>query len=154
MIVEILAIGLLITALLAVNVKNPVYSVASLACVFILVAILYYLSGAYFAALFQFIIGIGTLAVLFVVAETLDGGHDKAEYTERPYGTIIAALLLSIPMFIFTIPVVRIIPEPAGGLPYALWDLRSLDVVLQGVVILIIALGMVIILRHEKEGVD
>lgn len=151
LILEILIIGLIVTALLAINVDDPIYSVISLACVFIITSLLYLMNGAYYAAIFQFVIAIGTLAILFVTAETLDETRIEKKTSKFPIGTIVAALILAIPVIFFTIPVIRIIPEPAGNLPYILWNLRSVDVILQGIIMLVIAIGMIILLKREKE---
>ncbi len=152
LILEILAIGLVVTALLAVNVDDPIYSVISLACVFVITSLLYLVNGAYYAAIFQFVIGIGTLAILFVTAETLDETRFEKKPSKFPIGTIVAALILVVPVIFLTIPVIRIIPEPAGNLPYVLWDLRSIDVILQGIIMLVIAIGMIILLKNEREA--
>ena len=151
MILEFLAVGIIFTAILAINLDDPFYSILSLGGVLIISALLYLINEAYFAAIFQFATGIGTIAVLLVLGETLDKGEQQKEKTKIPVGTIIAAILLSIPVLFFTIPVIQIIPEPTIGVPFNLWDLRSVDVLSQGVVILILAIGMIIILRHEKE---
>ena len=151
MILEFLAVGIIFVAILAINLDDPFYSILSLGGVLIISALLYLANEAYFAAIFQFATGIGTVAVLLVLGETLDKGEQHKEKTKRPVGTVIAAILLSFPVLFFTIPVIRIIPEPTIGVPFNLWELRSVDVLLQGVVILILAIGMIIILRPEKE---
>jgi NADH:ubiquinone oxidoreductase subunit 6 (subunit J) len=151
-IAELLALGLIITALLAVNLDDPVYSLMSLACVLLLSSLLYAENGAFFAAVFQSAAGIGTIAILLVISETLDEDMPQKRKRNRPVGTIVAAILLSIPVLYFTIPVVRVIPEPISGFPLAFWELRSVDVVLQGIVILVLATGMAILLKSEREG--
>jgi NADH:ubiquinone oxidoreductase subunit 6 (subunit J) len=154
LIVEFLAVGIILTAFLAINLDDSFYSVLSLGSVLIISSLLYLLNNAYFAAIFQFATGIGTLAVLLVLGETLDREGPHREKPEIPIGTIVAAILLSIPVLFFTIPVIQIIPEPTSGVPFNLWDLRSVDVLLQGVVILVLTIGMVILLKPEKEGIS
>ena len=151
MILEFLAVGIIFAAILAINLDDPFYSILSLGGVLIISALLYLVNEAYYASIFQFATGIGTVAVLLVLGETLERGELHKEKKKRPIGTIIAAILLSIPVLFFTIPVIQIIPEPTTGVPFNLWDLRSVDVLLQGLVILVLAIGMIIILRHEKE---
>jgi NADH:ubiquinone oxidoreductase subunit 6 (subunit J) len=152
MIVELLAIGLLITAFLAIDLDDSVYAIISLGFVLIISSLLYLLNEAYFAAIFQFAVGIGTIVVLLIVSETLDEQISRKKENKIPVGTIIAALLISVPVLFFTIPVIRIIPEPTTGFAYDLWDFRSIDVMLQGIVILVLAIGMVILLKSEKGG--
>ena len=154
MIVEFLVVGIILSAFLAINLDDSFYSVLSLGSVLIIASLLYWLNNAYFAAIFQFAAGIGTLAVLLVLGETLDREGPHREKPEIPIGTIVAAILLSIPVLFLTIPVIQVIPEPTSGVPYSLWDLRSVDVVLQGIVILVLTIGMVILLKPEKEGVS
>jgi NADH:ubiquinone oxidoreductase subunit 6 (subunit J) len=150
MIIEILAVALIITAFLAINLDNSIYSVIALGCVLIFSALLYFFNGAFFAAVFQFAVGAGTIAVLLIVSETLDEQESHEKKPKLPIATIIAAVLFSIPVLIFTVPVIQIIPEATTGFPYDLWDFRSIDVIVQGIVILIIAVGMVILLKSQK----
>lgn len=151
MIPEILAVGLLITAFLAVNLDDSVYAVISLGLVLVISSSLYLFNGAYFGAIFQFAVGVGTVVILLIVSETLDEHVPRTRDRRLPIGTIVAALLVSIPVLFIAIPVIRIIPEPTTGFPYDLWDFRSVDVMLQGLVILMLAVGMVILLKSEKE---
>ncbi|MDX1813428.1 MAG: hypothetical protein R3319_01420, partial [Candidatus Bathyarchaeia archaeon] len=65
MILEILSVGLIISACLAIFLDEAIYSVAALAGMFFLTALLYAFSDALFVAVFQFTVGAGTLAVLF-----------------------------------------------------------------------------------------
>jgi NADH:ubiquinone oxidoreductase subunit 6 (subunit J) len=150
MIVEILALGLLIAAFLAVSLDDSIYSVISLGVVLIISSLLYLLNEAYFAAIFQFAVGIGTVAVLLVVSDTLDAHSSSKKKTKVPLGTLVAAILVSIPVLFFSIPVIRIIPEPTTTFAFDLWDFRSIDVMLQGIVILVLAIGMAIILKPEE----
>ena len=152
MIAEILAIALIITAFLAINLDNSIYSVISLGGVLIFSSLLYFYSGAYFAAIFQFAVGVGTIAVLLIVSETLDEEESHKKKLRTPVATIITAVLFSIPVLVFTIPVIQIIPETTTGFPYDLWDFRSVDVIIQGIVILVLAIGMAILLKSEKES--
>jgi len=57
---------LVVSAFLAIYLDDAVYSVASLASTLVLVAILYSLNDAVFAAVFQLGISAGALAVLFL----------------------------------------------------------------------------------------
>jgi NADH:ubiquinone oxidoreductase subunit 6 (subunit J) len=150
MILEILAAGLIISACLAIFLDEAVYSVAALAGTLFLTSLLYALSDALFAAVFQFAVGAGTLAVLFLSGEMLSETPTKT--SQKNVLLIIAVgVLLSLPAIFLSVS------GPTGvlsGVSFgdALWNLRAVDVVLQGVVIMIVALGIVIILHEKRNG--
>ncbi len=83
MIFEILAVGLIISAILALFLDEVVYSVAALAGTFFFVAFIYVLNGALYAAIFQFAVGIGTLAILFLSGEMLGDKPAKKTSAKR-----------------------------------------------------------------------
>ena len=87
-VLEILSVGLLVSAVLALFLDEVVYSVAALAGTFLFTALIYGLSGSLFAAIFQFAVSIGTLAILFLSGEMLG---DKPLKKASP--TRIAALI-------------------------------------------------------------
>lgn len=150
MILEILSVGLIISACLAIFLDEAVYSVAALAGTFFLTALLYAFSDAIFVAIFQFAVGAGTLAILFLSGEMLS--QTPAKTSQRNLLLIIAAgVLLSLPAIFLSIT------TPTGILSgasfgEALWDLRAADVVLQGFVIMTVALGIVIVLHEKRKG--
>ena len=150
MILEILSVGLIISACLAIFLDEAVYSVAALAGTFFLTALLYAFSDAIFVAIFQFAVGAGTLAILFLSGEMLS--ETPAKTSQRTLLLIVAAgVLLSLPAIFLSIT------TPTGILSgasfgEALWDLRAADVVLQGFVIMTVALGIVIVLHEKRKG--
>jgi NADH:ubiquinone oxidoreductase subunit 6 (subunit J) len=77
MILEAISIGLIISACLALFLDEAVYSVAALAGTFLFTALIYVLSGAVFVAIFQFAVGVGTLAILFLSGEMLSDKPTK-----------------------------------------------------------------------------
>jgi NADH:ubiquinone oxidoreductase subunit 6 (subunit J) len=149
-ILEILSVGLIVSACLAIFLDEAVYSVAALAGMFFLTSMLYALSGAVFVAVFQFAVGAGTLAVLFLSGEMLSEKPTKT--SQRNMLLIMAAgVLLSLPAIFLSVS------TPTGALSgiafgEALWDLRAVDVVLQGFVIMTVALGVVIVLHEKRKG--
>jgi NADH:ubiquinone oxidoreductase subunit 6 (subunit J) len=150
MILEILAAGLIISACLAIFLDEAVYSVAALAATFFLTALLYAFSGALFVAVFQFSVGAGTLAVLFLSGEMLS--ETPAKTSQRNLLLSVAVgLLLSLPAMFLSISET---PAALSGISFgeALWDLRAVDVVLQGFVIMTVALGIVIVLHEKRKG--
>lgn len=81
MILEILSVGLIISACLALFLDEIEASVTALAGTFLFTALLYAANGATFAAIFQFAIGVGTLAILFLSGEMLS---DKPKTQSSP----------------------------------------------------------------------
>jgi len=152
MILELLAVGLVISAFLAVYLDDAVYSVASLAGTLILVAILYSLNDATFVAVFQLAIGVGTLAVLFLSGEMLSEKPSGKKPLKNAFLAIAAALLLSIPSIFLSVGTISTNVSSDVSFPEALWNLRAIDVVLQGLVIMTVALGVAIVLYEKKEG--
>jgi len=151
MILEVLSAGLIISACLAIFLDEAVYSVAALAGTFIFTALLYALSDALFVAIFQFAVGAGTLAILFLSGEMLSEKPTKKTPRKNLLLLIAVGVLLSLPAIFLSIS------SPTGvlsGISFgeALWDLRALDVVLQGLVIMAVALGIAIVLHEKRNG--
>ena len=150
MILEILSVGLVISACLAIFLSEAVYSVVALAGTLFLTSLLYAFSDALFVAIFQFAVGAGTLAVLFLSGEMLS--EKPAKTSQKNLLLIVAAgVLLSLPaMFLSVSGATTVFSEISFG--EALWDLRAVDVVLQGFVIMTVALGIVIVLHEKRKG--
>lgn len=151
MIMEALAVGLVISACLALFLDEAVYSIAALASTFMFISLLYALSGAVFVAIFQFAVGVGTLAILFLSGEMLSDKPTKKTSPKSIIALIGAGAGLSLPALFFS---VSSSPGVGSDIPFgeALWNLRGLDVVLQGLVILIVALGIAIVLHEKRNG--
>jgi len=150
MIFEILAIGLIISAILALFLDEVVYSVAALSGIFIFTAIIYLLNGAIFAAIFQFVVGIGTLAVLFLSGEMLGEEPARKASPLRIAGLIGAGFLLALPAIFLSVSGQNS-AGPGVDLSDALWNLRGADVLLQALVILTIAMGIIIVLYERRK---
>ena len=150
MILEIIGVGLLIAACLAILLDEAVYSVAALAATFLLTAVLFAFSDAIFAAIFQFAIGIGTVAILFLEGETLSEKTSTKMKLTTPAIAIAVGIILSIPAIFLTVSSPNTLSADEG-FTAALWDLRALDVVLQGLVILTLAIGIAIVLHERKK---
>ena len=151
MILEALSAGLVITACLAIFLDEAVYSVVALAGTFLFTSLLYALSGAVFVAVFQFAVGAGTLAVLFLSGEMLSEKPLKKTQPKNLLTVVVAGALLSLP------PIFLSIATPANevsGVSFgeALWTLRAGDVVLQGLVVMTVALGIAIVLYEKRNG--
>jgi NADH:ubiquinone oxidoreductase subunit 6 (subunit J) len=150
MILELLSAGLVISACLAIFLDEAVYSVAALAGTLFLTSMLYALSDAVFVAVFQFAVGAGTLAILFLSGEMLSEKPVKVPH-KTLLSLVAVGVLLSLPAIFLSVSSQTVV---FSGVSFeeALWDLRAVDVVLQGFVILTVALGIVIILHEKRKG--
>jgi NADH:ubiquinone oxidoreductase subunit 6 (subunit J) len=152
MIFEIVCAGLVISACLAIFLEEAVYSVGALAGTFLLTSLLYALSGASFAAIFQFALGIGTIAILFLEGESLSEKPLKKTTLKTILAVAFLGAGLSLPAFFFSISSQNTVVD-STSFGDALWNLRAVDVVLQGLVILTLALGIAIVLYEKKKPV-
>ncbi len=151
MILEVLSAGLVITACLAIFLDEAVYSVVALAGTFLFTSLLYAESGAVYVAVFQFAVGAGTLAILFLSGEMLSEKPLKKTQTRNLLTVVVAGALLSLP------PIFVTISTPFSGTSgasfgEALWNLRAADVILQGLVIMTVALGIAIVLYEKRHN--
>jgi NADH:ubiquinone oxidoreductase subunit 6 (subunit J) len=150
MIFEVLSAGLVISACLAIFLDEAVYSIAALANTLVFMALLYVFTDALFVAIFQFAVGAGTLAILFLSGEMLS---EKPAKTPRKsvLAIIMAGALLSLPAIFLSISGSTSV---VGGVTFeeALWNLRAVDVVLQGLVVMAVALGIGIVLHEKRKG--
>jgi NADH:ubiquinone oxidoreductase subunit 6 (subunit J) len=151
MIVELIAVGLVVSACLAVYLDEAVYSVAALAGILTLMAIVYALNGAVFVAIFQFAVSVGTLSVLFLSAEMLSEKPNKKEKVKKIFLVVIAGMLLSVPAIFLSVTTSPAYVSSDVSFAEALWNLRAVDVVLQGLVMMTVAIGAAIILYERKE---
>ena len=151
MILEILSVGLIISACLALFLDEAVYSVAALAGTFLFTALLYVLNGAVFVAVFQFAVGVGTLAILFLSGEMLSDKPTKKTSLKSTAVLIGVGVVLSLPAIFVSVSGVA---SSGADVTFgdALWNLNGLDVVLQGLVILMVAVGTAIVLYQKRSG--
>jgi NADH:ubiquinone oxidoreductase subunit 6 (subunit J) len=150
MIFEILAVGLIISAILALFLDEVIYSVGALAATFLFTALIYVENGAIFAAVFQFAVGVGTLSILFLSGEMLGDKQKKKVSPQRTGALVGIGAVLSLPTIFLSVSGST---GTASGLDFgdALWNVRGLDVILQAVVILTVALGIAIVLYEKKR---
>jgi NADH:ubiquinone oxidoreductase subunit 6 (subunit J) len=150
-ILEILSIGLIVSACLALFLDEVIYSVAALSGTFLFTALLYYVNGAIYAAIFQFAVGVGTLAILFLSGEMLSDKSTKKTSPKKLAALIGAGLVLTLPaIFLSVSSSTGAYSDASFG--NALWNLNGVDVILQALVILTVALGIAIILYEQKKG--
>jgi len=149
-IIDILAVGLIITAILALFLDEVVYSVAALAGTFLFTALIYVLSGAVYAGIFQFTVSVGTLAILFLSGEMLGEKSARKTSPTRIGALVGAGLLLSLPAIFLSVSSTTTLSTDVD-VGEALWNLRGVDVLLQGIVILTVALGIGIVLFERRK---
>ncbi len=152
MIIEIAAVILVVSAFLAVYLDDAVYSIVSLTVTIMSVALLYLLNQADIAAIFQFAVGVGALAILFLSGEMLSEGESKQRLLNIVSVTAIALLVSIVPIF-FSVGVVPSQLTTQLQVSDVLWNLRGIDVIAQGLVILTVAIGLSIVL-HGRKGED
>ena len=151
MIVEVLAAGMVISAFLAVFLDEAVYSVAALAVTFALTALLYAFNSAPYVALFQFAVAVGTLAILFLSGDMLSEKPANKATLKKVVPVLVVGALLSVPAIYFSNFETNPVPF-SDSFGDTLWNLRALDVVLQGLVIMTVAIGIVVVLYTKRNG--
>jgi multisubunit Na+/H+ antiporter MnhB subunit len=145
----VLAIGMVTSAVFAIYLKETVASVLSLSTMMILLSLLYFNLNAPFAAVFQLALGTGTAAIFLLAGDTLTKRSGEKTSTKTMLVGLVASAILSVPVVVGTVA-----PQSFSGtldlsLSSALWDLRAIDVLAQGLVILTAALGVVLLLKEE-----
>jgi NADH:ubiquinone oxidoreductase subunit 6 (subunit J) len=136
---------------LALFLDEAVYSVAALAGTFFFTALIYALDGAVFVAIFQFAVGVGTLTILFLSGELLSEKPVNKTSPNKALALIVGGVVLSLPALFLSISG----PTSAGvniTFGNGLWNLNGMDVILQGLVILTVALGIVIVLYEKRSS--
>ncbi len=103
MILEILSVGLIISACLALFLDEVVYSVAAFAGTFLFTALLYAVNGSTYAAIFQFAVGVGTLAILFLSGEMLSDKPVKKTSPEKLAALLGIGVVLSLPAIFLSV---------------------------------------------------
>lgn len=151
MILEIFGAGMVISACLAIFLDEAVYSVAALAATFGLTALMYAYSGALFVAIFQFAVAVGTLAILFLSGDMLSEKPSKKTSWKNVAPVVVVGVLLSLPAIFLSISSTNNVPFTVS-FGEALWNLRAIDVVLQGLVIMTVTLGIIIVLHEKRKG--
>jgi NADH:ubiquinone oxidoreductase subunit 6 (subunit J) len=147
---EILSVGLIISAVLALFLDEVVYAVAALSGTFLFTAIIYALNGSVFAAIFQIAVSVGTLSILFLSGEMLGDKPTKKTSSTRVLALISGGVTLSLPAIFLSISGVS---GATSDISFgdALWGTRGMDVIFQALVILTVAMGIAIVLYQKKK---
>jgi multisubunit Na+/H+ antiporter MnhB subunit len=145
----VLAIGMVTSAVFAIYLKETVSSVLSLSTMMILLSLLYFNLNAPFAAIFQLALGTGTAAIFLLAGDTLTKKSDQKTSTKTLLVGLVASAILCFPVVVAVVTPQSFTQSVELSLSSALWDLRAIDVLAQGLVVLTAALGVVILLKEE-----
>ena len=146
-----LAIGMVISAVFAIFLKETVASVLSLSTMMILLSILYFTLNAPFAAIFQLALGTGTAAIFLLAGDMLTKKSEAKTSNKTVLAGLVASAILSVPAIVGTVAPQSFTQSVEVSLSSALWDLRAVDVLAQGLVILTAALGVALLLKKERR---
>ena len=147
----VLVVGLVASAFFAIHSEETVYAVLSLATMLIVLSTFYFSLNAPFAAIFQLAIGTGTVAIFFLAGETLTSKSDTTTSLKKKLLGLVASILLSIPCIMGTEQTKTFTRSTGFSISTALWELRAVDAIAQGLVILTVALGIVFLLKEERR---
>jgi multisubunit Na+/H+ antiporter MnhB subunit len=147
----VLAIGMVTSAVFAIYLKETVASVLSLCAMMILLSLLYFNLNAPFAAVFQLALGTGTAAIFLLAGDTLTKKSGEKTSSKTMLVGLVASAILSVPVVVGTVATQSFTQSVDLSLSSALWDLRAIDVLAQGLVILTAALGVALLLKEERR---
>ena len=147
----VLAIGMITSAVFAIYFKETVSSVLSLSTMMLLLSLLYFNLNSPFAAIFQLALGAGTAAIFLLAGDSLTKKNDAKTSTKTKFAAIIASAILSIPVIVGNVITQTITSSVDFSLSTALWELRAVDVLAQGLVVLVAALGVAILLKDKQR---
>jgi multisubunit Na+/H+ antiporter MnhB subunit len=147
----VLAVGMVISAVFAIYLKETVSSVLSLSTMMILLSLLYFTMNAPFAAIFQLALGTGTSAIFLLAGDTLTKKSEAKTTSKTLLVGLIASAFLSVPILVGGLMSQPSLQSTEFSLSSALWDVRAVDVLAQGLVILTAALGVVLLLKEERR---
>jgi multisubunit Na+/H+ antiporter MnhB subunit len=146
-----LAVGLIFSAFFAIYLKETLASVLSLTTMLTLLSLLYFTLNAPFAAIFQLTLGIGTSAIFLLAGDLLTNKSDTKTSSKQVVLGVVASILISIPILLVPEVTETFTRTVSVTLSSALWELRSIDIVAQGLVVLTVAIGVVFLLREERR---
>jgi multisubunit Na+/H+ antiporter MnhB subunit len=139
------------SAVFAIYLKETVASVLSLSTMMILLSLLYFNLNAPFVALFQMALGTGTAAIFLLAGDSLTKKSDaKTPLKTKLVGLVVSAVLC-VPVVVGTVTPESFTQSVELTLSDALWELRAIDVLAQGLVVLTAALGVIILLKEERR---
>ena len=151
---EILIVaGILVCAIQAIRAPRLLVSAIWLAGTSALVALLMYLLGAPDVAVIELSVGAGLVTVLFVFAINIAGEEGLSLPSLLPKPLSLALVIISVLLIgWFSIPALNVaLPAPQlGSLTTTMWDERTLDILLQVILIFAGVLGVLGLLAEPK----
>lgn len=147
----ILAIGMVTSAVFAIFLKETVSSVLSLSTMMILLAFLYFSLDAPFVAIFQLALGTGTAAIFLLAGDTLTKNNTEKTSIKTFLMALVASAFLCVPIIIANVTPQIFVQSVELELSVALWDLRAMDILAQGLVVLTAAIGVVLFLNEHRR---
>jgi multisubunit Na+/H+ antiporter MnhB subunit len=145
----VIAIGMITSAVFAIYLKETVSSVLSLSTMMILLSLVYFYFNTPYAANFKLGLGAGTAAIFLLAGDSLTAGNQKKTSTKTKIVGIIASVFLCIPVLIGTLTPQSFTQTFELSLSSAIWELRGIDVLAQGLVVLAAAIGVVVLLKED-----
>jgi uncharacterized MnhB-related membrane protein len=154
MVFILIVAGMVVCAIMAIRASRLLISAIWLAATSALVALLMYMLGAPEVAVIELSVGAGLVTVLFVFAINISGEEtpNLKSLLPRPL-TWISIITFLILLGYFCLPAfLRSLPEAqASSLQTVLWEDRSLDVVLQALLIFAGVLGVIGLLSEGNH---
>lgn len=151
---EILIVaGILLCAVQAIRAQRLLISAIWLAASSALVALMMYLLGASEVAVIELSVGSGLVTVLFVFAINIVSEESMSLPSLLPKPLSLVLVLISVVLIgWFSLPALNVrLPGPQlGSLTAMMWENRTLDVLLQIVLIFAGVLGVLGLLSDEK----
>ena len=147
----ILAIAMVTSAVFAIFLKETVSSVLSLSTMMILLAFLYFSLDAPYAAIFQLALGTGTAAIFLLAGDTLTKNNNEKTSTKTLLMTLVSSAFLCVPILVANVTPKVFVQSIGLELSATLWDLRAMDILAQGLVVLTAALGVVLFLNEKRR---
>jgi len=145
------AVALVVSAFLALHLENVAYAVISFGVMFTALSALYFSLGGPFAAVFQLVVAVGTIAVFFLAGEMLTPKRGTRQKSESKILGVVVAFGLAVPSVLLDFEASTSMKTHDLSFSSALWEFRALDVIGQGVVVLALALGVVMVLKERKK---
>jgi NADH:ubiquinone oxidoreductase subunit 6 (subunit J) len=149
----LLAVGILVCAVQAIRVNRLLYCALWLAGTSALMAILIYLLGAPEIAVIELSVGAGLVTVLFIFAINIAGEEiiAREKFLPRPVAWLLIATAMLLLGWLVLPNLVEIpLADTLPGISSAVWEARSLDVLLQIVMIFSGVLGLLGLLAESK----
>lgn len=147
----IAAIGMVVSAVFAIYLKETIASVLSLSTMMLLLSLIYFNLNSPFAAIFQLGLGVGTAAIFLLAGDTLTKKSNLKSSNRTKAIALIASAILSIPVILLRIETQIIKSSFDFSLSSILWDLRAIDVLAQGLVVLTVALGVALFIEERRK---